>query len=251
MTNKMTFDSLFSLGHIIKEDDLFQHNHFSDFLDLYDANFIQFKKMPSLAEFIAIENYLTVFHQNNGQEHLKFRFPENCSFSEELKDYIGNNNYTSDILEFFILEKDNFPKLPLNHLIEVKVVSSDTLDDLLKLRYDVNKEYGTDYAKRKNNLIVEKLKDEKLTFLIAYYENQPAGCLNLIETSSTLEIDDLFVDPTFRNKKIASYLQQKTIQLSNEKSIILLADANDTPRNMYLKQGYQLQGERYDIFKML
>jgi hypothetical protein len=38
--------------------------------------------------------------------------------------------------------------------------------------------------------------------------------------------------------------------MAQDKEVILQADGNDTPREMYLKQGYELQSNRFEIFKL-
>ncbi|WP_251750271.1 GNAT family N-acetyltransferase, partial [Staphylococcus aureus] len=60
----------------------------------------------------------------------------------------------------------------------------------------------------------------------------------------------LYVHEDFRNKQIASFLQRKGIEMAQDKEVILQADSNDTPREMYLKQGYELQSNRFEIFKL-
>ena len=148
------------------------------------------------------------------------------------------------------MKKTNFPSLSQSTDIDIELVTLNHLDDLLILRFNLNKEYGEDYAHRKNDLIKEQLESSNIQFLIAYYKKIPAGCVNVISTDSTLEIDDLYVHEDFRNKQIASFLQRKVIEMAQDKEVILQADGNDTPREMYLKQGYKLQSNRFEIFKL-
>ncbi|MCM2138364.1 GNAT family N-acetyltransferase [Vagococcus fluvialis] len=244
------FDDSFTLGKTIYSTDTFEHQHYSEFLDMYDANYIKFKQPISLKEFKKTEKYLKDFHQKNGQTHLKFKFPKNITFSDELNTYLQQEKYDIDSLELFKLKKTNFPSLSQSTDIDIDLVTLNHLDDLLILRFNLNKEYGKDYAHRKNDLIKEHLQPSNIQFLIAYYKKIPAGCVNVISTDSTLEIDDLYVHEDFRNKQIASFLQGKVIEMAQDKEVILQADGNDTPREMYLKQGYELQSNRFEIFKL-
>ena len=245
------FDNLYTLGKVVYTTDTFEHQHFSDFLDMYDANFINFKQPVSLAEFKEAEHYLKEFHQKTEQEHLKFKFLENTTISEELQTYLQQEGYELEPEELFKLNKLNFPTLTPSTEIEIKLVTSSELEDLLALRFDLNKEYGVDYAHKKNDLIKEQVEANSIQFLIAYFKQRPAGCVNLISSEDTLEIDDLYVHEDFRNKRIASFLQATAIEMSQDKEVILLAAAEDTPRKMYLKQGYELQSHRLDIFKLI
>lgn len=243
------FDNLFTLGKTIYSTDTFVHQHYSEFLDMYDANYIEFKCPVSLKVFKETENYLKEFHQKKGQAHLKFKFPENTTFSDELKIYLQQEAYDIEPLELFKLKKINFPSLLQSTDINIELVTPSHLDNLLALRFNLNKEHGEDYAHRKNHLIKEQFDSSNIQFLIAYYKKKPAGCVNIIHTDTTLEIDDLYVHEDFRNKQIASFLQEKAIEIAQDKEVILQADGNDTPREMYLKQGYELQSSRFEIFK--
>lgn len=251
MSKTLSFNNLFSLGNVIKENELMVHHHFADFLSLYDGNYITFKEEPSLEEFIQIEEYLTAFHLSKKQNHLKFKFPNKFIFSEEFTTYLDNAKYTIDTLELFVLDKSLFPTVTNTHSIKVKVVEQSDLTNLLDFKFQVNMANGEDYALRNKLLIEELFNTQKMSYLIAYDNGIPAGCLNLIKTSQTLEIDDLYVHEEFRHKKIASLLQQKAIELAKERQVFLLADGNDTPRNMYLNQGYTIVQARYEIFKSL
>lgn len=249
MKQTITFNDLFTLGEVIKTNQLYEHFYFSKFLDMYDANYINFKQNPNLEHFKEAEDYLKQFHLHNGQYHLKFRLPSDTTPAEELSVYLKKENYDIDQLELMVLKKENFPELIQINDIEIKRVNLENLKDFLDLRYNNDKLYGEDYAKRKTDLLIKQFKEPSITFLVAYYKNAPAGCVNLIETINTLEIDDLFVHKHFRHKKIASFLQHSAILHAYDKQIFLNADANDTPRNMYLKQGYQILATRYDISK--
>ncbi len=83
MSERLTFDDLFTFGSIFKETDLIEHRHFSEFLSMYDGNHITFKQNPSLEDFLQSEKYLKAFHLSKKQDHLKFRFPHSFTFPKE------------------------------------------------------------------------------------------------------------------------------------------------------------------------
>ncbi|WP_040373640.1 GNAT family N-acetyltransferase, partial [Peribacillus psychrosaccharolyticus] len=64
------------------------------------------------------------------------------------------------------------------------------------------------------------------------------------------EIDGLTVDENFRNKGIGSKLQEFVMETFPEKLVILIADGEDTAREMYKKQNYQYHGFKYEAQKI-
>lgn len=67
------FDDLFTLGKTIYSTDTFEHQHYSEFLDMYDANYIKFKQPISLKEFKKTEKYLKDFHQKKWTNTFKIQ----------------------------------------------------------------------------------------------------------------------------------------------------------------------------------
>ena len=59
---KITFTDIHTIGHVIAENELYKQVHYPEMLNRYDSNFIEFKKMPSLDEFIDTADYLRAFH---------------------------------------------------------------------------------------------------------------------------------------------------------------------------------------------
>ncbi|UPG63753.1 GNAT family N-acetyltransferase [Metabacillus endolithicus] len=85
---------------------------------------------------------------------------------------------------------------------------------------------------------------------MAYYKGNPAGYVDIIISSKTAEIDNLAVDEEFRNKGIGSRLQKFAMETFPEKTVILIADGEDTPKEMYKKQNYQYCGFKYGVQKV-
>lgn len=56
--NQITFRNIHTFGQIFFENDLYKHIHHSGLLKMYDANFIEFKKMPEVEEIKGASDYL-------------------------------------------------------------------------------------------------------------------------------------------------------------------------------------------------
>ena len=64
-----------------------------------------------------------------------------------------------------------------------------------------------------------------------------------------MEIDSLSVHPNYQRQGIGTKIQQFVMEHYPKKTIILVADGEDTPREMYTKQGYSYVGKQYNALK--
>lgn len=247
---QVTFKDTYTLGDIVNETALFIHYHYPKMLMRYDSNFIEFKTLPSLSEFIAVERYLKAFHLKKGQKHLKFYFPENVKPTEKLMTYLTDTNYEIGFLELYTIEPKYFPRVENNSEIDIQLVTDKTLAILLDRQYKHSVEFGEEFAKQKLELIKRQFINPSIQQLLAFYEGKPAGYLDIIIASETAEIDDLSVNQAFQRKGIGSRLQRFVMDLFPEKIVLLIADGEDTPREMYKKQNYKNVGFKYEVQKV-
>ena len=66
-----------------------------------------------------------------------------------------------------------------------------------------------------------------------------------------MEIDGLGVMEQYRHNAIGSSIQSHVGKLAKTNPVILVADGEDTAKDMYIKQGYTYLGFRYQILKHL
>ena len=64
-----------------------------------------------------------------------------------------------------------------------------------------------------------------------------------------MEIDGLGVMEQYRHNAIGSSIQSHVGKLAKTNPVILVADGEDTAKDMYIKQGYTYLGFRYQILK--
>ncbi|MCG7342558.1 GNAT family N-acetyltransferase [Sporosarcina sp. ACRSL] len=247
---QITFDNIYTLGNITDENALYRHFHYPEMLIRYDSNFIKFKTLPSLTEFKEVENYLKDFHMNNGQNHVKFSFPANSKPTEELFAYLHTKGYEISFLELYAIEPKHFPLVTNNPDIDIQVVTDNNLNALLDLQYKHDLEIGTEFAEKKTDLIKRQFNDPDILQILAVYKGSPAGYVDVIISNEIVEIDNFTVDEEFRKKGIGSRLQKFVMDSFPEKVVILVADGEDTPREMYKKQNYQYRGFTYEILKI-
>lgn len=250
LMKQITFKNIYTLGKIVGENAQYRHYHYPEMLTRYDSNFIEFKTFPSLTEFKEAEIYLRDYHLKKGQKHLKFYFPANIKPTEELITYLTNMDYEIGSLELYAIQPKHFPTMRNNPDINIQVVTDKTLEVLLSLQYKHDLNNGSEFAKQKADLIKRQFKDQNIQQILAFYKGSPAGYVNVIISNETAEIDNLTVDEMFQKKGIGSGLQRFVMDSFSEKIVILVADGEDTPREMYKKQNYQYHGFKYEVQKI-
>jgi ribosomal protein S18 acetylase RimI-like enzyme len=226
-------------------NDLFQHFHFPEMLSRYDSNFIEFKTFPILEELREAEGYLREFHRKNGQKHVKFKFPENEKIPVNLLNYLNQENYDIGFLELYSIEPNQFPEVKDHPDIEVQIVTEQNLKAFLALQYQQDIVFGSAYANQKVELNKRILENPNFMQLLALYKGTPAGAVDVIISEDTAEIDNLGVDEAFQRRGIGSRIQKFVMDTFHDKTVILVADGQDTPKEMYKRQNYQYHGYQY------
>ena len=146
--------------------------------------------------------------------------------------------------------QSNFLELQKHPLISIQPVTSQNVQTYLTFEYDLDVQFGTAFAEQKQLLYKKYFHDHRILQLLAYYEGIPAGSLDVILSENTAELDNLIVLHPYRNKGVASRLQQYVMNQFADKIVILAADGYDTAREMYQKLNYQYLGYRYEVLKV-
>lgn len=247
--NNITFEHTYLLGYIVCDSENYRQYHYPEMLCRYNSNFIEWKKMPALIEFREMEQSLRNFHQAYGQQHIKFIFPANEKIPDEILNYLQAESYDIGYLELYAIEPGQF-KIAQHSSVDVQLVSDINMEAFLKLQYDEDLKYGETFAKEKRKLLLRQFDDGSKLQIIAYYEGNPAGVVEVIERDETAEIDNFFVAEPFQRKGVGGQIQRFVMDLFADKTVILLADGEDTAREMYQKQNYVYLGFRYEILKV-
>ncbi|MRX71935.1 GNAT family N-acetyltransferase [Bacillus lacus] len=246
----ITFSNIYKEGKKIEDSALFIHVHNQEMLLQYDSNFIVFKSMPSSEEFLRAYSYLRNFHEKYNQKHVRFYFPENMELPPNLQKLFKYEDFTVGILELYHIDPDTFSVPEGNPDITVEAVTVQTLQDYLALQYDFTKEYGEEFALRKQEKLIADFYAAHKQQVIAYYRGAPAGSVDVILSNTTAEIDGLGVKEQFQKKGIGTALQHWVMKQYADQTVILVANGEDTPRDMYRKQGYQYGGFQYELLKV-
>ena len=246
----LSFKNTHHLGKVVFENELYMHVHHPDMLLAYDSNYLEFKRTPTRDEFLVAEAYLRSFHIKNDQNHVKYYFPENEIPATDLLAHFTDQNYHVGILELYAIQPDQFPSVTDSPEITIKAVTIQNLETYLEFQYELDLMYGAGYAEQRHGQHKRNFQNERFMQLLAYYQGLPAGSLDIIISNEITEIDRLIVLESFQKKGIGSRMQKYVMDHFYDQTVILVANGEDTAREMYKRQNYQYLGFTYEVMKV-
>ncbi len=126
------------------------------------------------------------------------------------------------------------------------------LEDHLDFTYQVNLEYGEEYAKKYAEFSFDKIKENKIKLFSVLEENKTIGHVQVLEYHHSIFLLGVYVDAAYRNQGIASALIDACIsyaKTSKKLEVYLEADAEDTPIQMYERMNFKQIEQIYEMFK--
>ena len=129
--------------------------------------------------------------------------------------------------------------------------SSDVLADLLQIDIETfASDYGEDFIRRRDARYVKKaMETQGFHYYVAYLDGKVAGSCYACAIDGYVVMDALVVRESFRKRYIATTLM-KHIAYQFKEEMFLHADADDTPKEMYRKMGFETVDELYEYLKM-
>ena len=129
--------------------------------------------------------------------------------------------------------------------------SSDVLADLLQIDIETfASDYGEDFIRRRDARYVKKaMETQGFHYYVAYLDGKPAGVCYAYAIDGYVVMDALVVREAFRKRYVATTLM-KHIASQFKEEMFLHADADDTPKEMYRKMGFETVDELYEYLKM-
>ena len=129
--------------------------------------------------------------------------------------------------------------------------SSDVLADLLQIDIETfASDYGEDFIRRRDARYVKKaMETQGFHYYVAYLDRKPAGSCYSCAIDGYVVMDALVVREAFRKRYVATTLM-KHIASQFKEEMFLHADADDTPKEMYRKMGFETVDELYEYLKM-
>ena len=129
--------------------------------------------------------------------------------------------------------------------------SSDVLADLLQIDIETfASDYGEDFIRRRDARYVKKaMETPGFHYYVAYLDRKVAGSCYACAIDGYVVMDALVVREAFRKRYVATTLM-KHIASQFKEEMFLHADADDTPKEMYRKMGFETVDELYEYLKM-
>lgn len=129
--------------------------------------------------------------------------------------------------------------------------SSDVLADLLQIDIETfASDYGEDFIRRRDARYVKKaMETPGFHYYVAYLDGKVAGSCYACAIDGYVVMDALVVREAFRKRYVATTLM-KYIASQFKEEMFLHADADDTPKEMYRKMGFETVDELYEYLKM-
>ncbi len=248
----MNFQQLYPFSEQLDQNDFFIQYYNPEALFRYDSNFFELLYTPPVDEFKLIEQMQLKFSEDYFLDHVKFVWPQDQGILPDTLDYLSDEKYGLEKLELYSIHPADFREKE-NPAVIVEVVDSTSLPLFKQINYVEDLVTSRSFAEHKQLFYDTIFADPIVTLRIAFLNNEAAGSCITIEQSDTVELDDIFTLPDFRYSGVARTLQSAVMStaLLSGKTVILAADAEDTPREMYLKQGYQYEGFRIGAIKKL
>lgn len=217
----------------------------------YHMNKWQYKTLPSINQWYSDMEKQRILHKKQHSSHLSFTFPENQLLHSTWLEAIRNEGFQLGLLELYAIDSVTLKQFESNIQVDIEPVTSFNMEDYLSVYNEFSKPYGEAFVKeseeRTREAILNQIDD--VTRIVAYYLHKPVGILDVIVTDETVEIDGFGVLEDYRHKGIGTTMQSYVGHLSGSRPVILVADGDDTAKDMYIKQGYIFQSFQYQIVK--
>lgn len=239
-----SFKQLFSQKRVFSEH--LEKWQDDDLYDMYDHNqFVPLLDDPTDKE---LEQAIAYQHQL-GRGFLKLDTRE--KLDEALTERFSLEKCCTETM-LLRNKKENMARWKSNHDVIIHdSASSDVLADLIQIDIETfASDYGEDFIRRRDARYVKKaMETQGFHYYVAYLDRKPAGSCYACAIDGYVVMDALVVREAFRKRYVATTLM-KHIASQFKEEMFLHADADDTPKEMYRKMGFETVDELYEYLKM-
>ncbi|ADC86892.1 GNAT family N-acetyltransferase [Staphylococcus lugdunensis] len=248
---ELSFEHIAIMGNLFYEDSNKKIYLTPEEPHTYHSNQWIYKQLPNIEEWRRDVQRQQQFHQAHQCTHLAFTFPANHHLDNDWKQILNKEGYQLGVLELYVIESAELARWQTKSDVQIQIVDKDNLEDYLTIYKHFALPFGHRFADEsvKRTRIHIQQQYDNVVRLLAYYQNQPAGILDMIVSDEIVEIDGFGVLENYQHQGIGSTLQAYVGQYADTRPVILVADGEDTARDMYLKQGYIYKGFCYQVVK--
>ena len=240
-----TFKNIHSKAKVAVETDKYIIYHTLKSKLNFSGNYLLMKKEAETIE--ELEYYIMAcknFFKDKGVEYIHIASPESKKIPKKLNKYLKKEGYNEISLDLYHLDINNFIEQEETNF-KVEYLQKIDLSNYLKFQYKIDIESSNgEWAEHNQELLYDEIRSENIKQLVAKDEDKIVAAVNIIVKTDYFEIDNLYVSEEYRRKGIAMQLLSYAVKNENKSNIILVADANDTPKYMYEKVGFKKISEQ-------
>lgn len=193
--------------------------------DKYDYNYFEYSAQPSEEEF----QKAIAYQKERGDNFIKFE----GNFA--LKNSFG----IEEGITLTMALKEDRPEWKTNQNVRI---ATPTIEELEKIELKHYGEiYGIDFTIRniRHNY-------KKLNYIGAYLNETLVGTCYYFVIDGVACFDGLLVDIAYRGRYIATTIIEEVVKRTQGNVLLLHADNDDTPKEMYKKMGFEVVHKAYE-----
>ncbi|MFW3364206.1 GNAT family N-acetyltransferase [Aerococcus viridans] len=251
-----TFDNMFTLADTYDETELYYFIGNRKVPSMYSNNKIVLDFVPTAEELDILEDNFLDYAYDLNLAYYSFVLPMNQPLAPDLFTSISEVGYEISLTKLMVLDPADFKattkaKDTYGDRLVLKEVDSSIEQDYFNFNqvFDKAIDDSGQFAAQKLNYYPWFLAENNTTALAVYIDDKLVAITDIIRLAHAYEIDNFQVLDNYQRQGIGSMIQQWVCDkaLAEGKMVVLEADADDTPYDMYVKQGYQDQGMQISL----
>ena len=222
--------------------------------EMYDHNCTYIKGTPKLDVLLQIADEEIKLYRKENRICCKI-FLDEMQYEKGLKEF-------DDKLQFehygqYVFTPAEPPEWALKTECEIRKITDPAMvDDLVLLgKTQYGEDCGEDFCVRRDRRRGEVyLSNSSIESYICYYEGEPAGNCDLFLYDGMAKIEDFTVLPRYQRRGLGTAILKHLIGAAFSKGariIYLTTDEDDTPKELYMKLGFEKVSDSYALFRKL
>lgn len=258
--HEFTFDNMFTLADTYDETELYYFIGNRKVPSMYNNNKIVLDFVPTAEELDILEDNFLDYAYDLNLSYYSFVLPMNQPLAPDLFAAIGEMGYEMSLTKLMVLDPADFKgsskaRDTYGDRLILKEVDASIAQDYFDFNqvFDKAIDDTNEFAEQKLNYYPWFLAENNTTALAVYIDDKLVAITDVIRLAHAYEIDNFQVLDDYQRQGIGSLIQAWVCDkaLSEGKMVILSADADDTPYDMYLKQGYQDMGMQIGLSRKI
>lgn len=222
--------------------------------DMYDHNFFETKDSMTDEE---LQDFVSEETKRRKENKISYCKVKTGSLPEKMPvDFNGKEPEIEHVAAYVYKGADTLDWKSVDNCEIKKVTDKSMIKDLIAMDIDVDgKRCTEDFCRRRaERMGNEYLSDSSLNMYVCYLDGQPVGSCELYMSDKVAKIESFSVLPKLQRKGIGTTILKYLMEKAKEnKSDIryLIADEDDTPKEMYVKLGFEKLHDIYSLFWQL